>query len=397
MKVAFFIAEYRSFTGSQRSLLDTIRAWQQGGGEALVLFPGEGLCSQMYQQKGIPTLVLPAPPSLHRFHRQLLVLPTVQKLRIWLTEVLPYSWRVGHVLKEQGCRLLHVNSTRGNLISSWVPRWMGFPIVMHIHGKQIERGLLWNLAQCLAHRIVLVAQHLKSEVSPAHHPKIRVLYNAVVPTEIEQLSLAPLDSLSLPWEDYPLVVCFASLTPGKGVHHLVRAAALVVKEYPALFVVAGGTPDIKYSEYVKKLVQDLCPHHFVFTNYLSNPYPLLRLAHLVVLPTIAVPEEVPTDNPAAMPIGEGLPRSFLEAMAMGKPVVGTRIEGASEALGEGEAGYLVPPADPEAMASAILKILKSLSLREQMGQKGRQRVQELFNLERHQKVLSEVYAELLGT
>lgn len=393
MKVAFFIAEYRSFAGSQRGLLDTIQAWRQEGGEAIALFPGEGLCSQMYRQKGIPTLILPAPPSLHRFQRQLLRLPTAQKLRIWLTEILPYSWRVGRVLREQGCRLLHVNSSRGNLISSWIPRWMGFPIVFHLHGKQVVRGLLWDLAQRLAHRIVLVAHHLKSEVSPSYYTKIRILYNAVSPSEIEQLSLASLDSLSLPQDSRPLIVSFASLVPGKGVHHLVRAASLVVKEYPALFVVAGGTPDVKYSEYVKKLAQDLCPHHFLFTGYLTNPYPLLRQAQVIVLPTIMVPEEVPTDNPIAVPVGEGLPRSFLEAMAIGKPIVGTRIEGASEALGE--AGYLVPPADPEAMASAILEVLKSPSLREQMGQKGRQRVQELFSLERHRKMLSDIYAELL--
>lgn len=395
MRIAYFVAEYQSFAGSQKSLLYTIRAWKQQGGEAVVLLPGEGKCAQVFRQHGIPTMILHAPPSLHLFQRRLLILPSWKKAVIWMKEVLPYSWKINHFLTKAGCQLLHCNSTRSILIAGWIPHWRRVPLVLHIRGKQVEKGMLWRLAQQLANRIVVVANHLKAEINPYHQSKVRLLYNAIIPEEVEHLSIMPEDGLTLPQDERPLVVSLASLIPRKGIHHLIHAAAIVNHEQPTLFAIAGGEADQAYSAYVRELAKKLCPRSFFFTGWLANPYPLLRRAQIAALATISVPEAVPTDNPNTMPVGEGMPRFVLEAMSLGKPVVATFVDGCDEAIIDRETGFLVPPANPEAMAKAIKSLLKNPELAKQMGERGRQRVEEHFSMERHQRVLAEIYSELL--
>jgi colanic acid/amylovoran biosynthesis glycosyltransferase len=77
---------------------------------------------------------------------------------------------------------------------------------------------------------------------------------------------------------------------------------------------------------------------------------------------------------------EGIPVSFLEAMSYGIPVVGTNVGGIPELLHDG-AGLLVPPRDPAALADAIESLARDVTLREQLGKLGRERVEREFAVE----------------
>lgn len=68
---------------------------------------------------------------------------------------------------------------------------------------------------------------------------------------------------------------------------------------------------------------------------------------------------------------EGLPRVYLEALAAGVPVVGTRVDGAAEVVRDGHNGYLVEPGDLTAMAERVLGLLNAPELARDMGQQGR--------------------------
>jgi glycosyltransferase involved in cell wall biosynthesis len=81
-------------------------------------------------------------------------------------------------------------------------------------------------------------------------------------------------------------------------------------------------------------------------------------------------------------LSEGLGVSVLEAMAMGKPVVASNVGGIPEIIEHGQNGYLVPPGDAAALASAIIYLIKNAHLRNTFGQKGRERVMTHFSAER---------------
>jgi glycosyltransferase involved in cell wall biosynthesis len=93
---------------------------------------------------------------------------------------------------------------------------------------------------------------------------------------------------------------------------------------------------------------------------------------------------------------EGLPNAVLEAMAAGLPVVATRVGGVPEVVVEGQTGILVPPRDPNALADALLTLLRDPNLRRRMGQAGRQRVQEYFSVDQMVSKTETLYEQLLS-
>src|SRR5204863_8419055 len=93
-------------------------------------------------------------------------------------------------------------------------------------------------------------------------------------------------------------------------------------------------------------------------------------------------------------ITEGLGTSLLDAMAAGKPVVATTAGGIPEVVVDGETGFLVPPRDHEAMADAIVRLLKDGGLRNRMGQAGRARAETQFSSDRMVQNTLRVYQTL---
>lgn len=90
---------------------------------------------------------------------------------------------------------------------------------------------------------------------------------------------------------------------------------------------------------------------------------------------------------------DGLPTAIIEAMASGLPVVSTPVTGIPEAVVNGETGALVPEHAPEALADALQDLLENPGLRDKMGQAGRRRAEEMFDVSRNTSRLRRVFSE----
>jgi glycosyltransferase involved in cell wall biosynthesis len=77
---------------------------------------------------------------------------------------------------------------------------------------------------------------------------------------------------------------------------------------------------------------------------------------------------------------EGMPNALLEAMALGRPVVTTSAGGSAEVVVDGESGLVVPPADPQALADAVVRILRDPALAGRLGEAAERRVRSAFDL-----------------
>lgn len=155
----------------------------------------------------------------------------------------------------------------------------------------------------------------------------------------------------------------------KGVEELLKAMGQVIEAIPeAKLLIVGDTlasdRDRRTTERLQKLIQRNNLEAVIkFTGFREDIPELLTIMDLFVLPSHR----------------EGMPRSILEAMAAGKPVVATNIRGCREEVVHGETGYLVPVRDPDKLAEAIIGILSDRMLSERMGKAGRQRAIEFFD------------------
>lgn len=86
----------------------------------------------------------------------------------------------------------------------------------------------------------------------------------------------------------------------------------------------------------------------------------------------------------------------MEAMALARPVVATRIGGSIEQVVDGVTGYLVEPGDPEAMADAIERLLVSPGDRYLFGENGRARFLENFEFAAFYQKILKLYGEVVG-
>jgi phosphatidyl-myo-inositol alpha-mannosyltransferase len=143
----------------------------------------------------------------------------------------------------------------------------------------------------------------------------------------------------------------------KGLAFLLNACATIKGKFPNFRLIVVGPGTVLRLRY-KQLVEDMSlTKHVVFTGYVpSAELPsYYRSADIFCAPATG---------------GESFGIVLLEAMACGKPVVATNIEGYASVLADGEEGLLVKPKNDEYLAEALLKLLNNKSLRLQMGEKG---------------------------
>ncbi|MDD4899723.1 MAG: glycosyltransferase family 4 protein, partial [Candidatus Omnitrophica bacterium] len=140
----------------------------------------------------------------------------------------------------------------------------------------------------------------------------------------------------------------------------------------------GRSVDDKFYRQVRDLVStEQINKSFIFTGWRKDIRNIIADLDILVQASTTFPE------------GFGL--TCIEAMASEKPVVATNIPGPSEIVLDGETGFLVPPKDVNALAEAILKILKGKDLSRKMGMEGKRRVEEFFDVRRTVKNLEEIY------
>jgi len=108
-----------------------------------------------------------------------------------------------------------------------------------------------------------------------------------------------------------------------------------------------------------------------------------------------IPEVVSSFDVFVLPsLSEGLGIVILEAFALGKPVVASKVEGIPEMVINVENGFLVPPGDSDALAEKIITLLKDPELAARLGQNGRRLVEEKFNVDDMVKKYESLYLGL---
>jgi len=244
---------------------------------------------------------------------------------------------------------------------------VGIPVLYHEMGTSHHLPMLEDYYRRLETVLPLCTEMVA--LSPRLAAEWSVRFPFLSSISVLPLIVEPPNTFSLTSESptclEEVIFGFAGrLEEGKGPLVLVDAVASVNREGPlAVARVAGVGPQLLK---VKARVRELGLHEAVeFVGHFSEP--LGRTAFMNSLDVFVLPS-----------FAEGTPKSIIEAMAHGVPVIATTVGGIADILG-GESGILVPPGDSVALANAMLLLARDPTRRVAMGAAAKLRYEELFS------------------
>ncbi len=316
-------------------------------------------------------------------------------------ETLPLTlaslWHVGAArkfvsfLRSQRIDVVHAHMIRAALVAVPLSRLAGVPVVVQTcHGREAWRtGWLGRryefdrIIAVLADATVAVSESTRDYLLKEKNlnpRKVVVIRNGRTLTGFSpsagrletlraELGIAP---------DEAVLGVFGRLEEQKGHCYLIEALPAVAAR-TRLKVLFVGDGSLRAGLEASARARGL-EGRIVFTGYRQDWMDLMALSDLVVLPSLY----------------EGLPLVPIEAGALGKAVLATSVDGTREVVADGLTGRLVPPAQPEPLARAILELLQDPSERRRMGENARARAEELFSLERQIRETADLYGRLLG-
>ena len=170
-------------------------------------------------------------------------------------------------------------------------------------------------------------------------------------------------------EATPIVGIIGRIVREKGYREFLEMAQLVIQRHRVRFLVVGDTLPSDRDQFgvgFKKEVKAAgMEDHFIFTGQTALVADYLRIMDIFVLPSYR----------------EGFPRSIVEAMSAGLPVIATNIRGCREAVAHNETGFIVPVRDGAALAQAVERLLENPNEALAMGRAGRARAIESYDYE----------------
>ena len=302
-------------------------------------------------------------------------------------------WELTRLMGQKKYDIVHTHNSKAGFIGRLAAKISRIPIIIHtIHGfafHEYERPprrvlfiLLERLAARLCDKLITISEPLKEwglRLEIGRPEKYVTIYSGI---EVEKFKVnVNIDGKKKELGIKPkekVIGVVAKLWEGKGHETILEAAPQVIKEIPNVKFLFVGEGYLR--ETLETYVQELgLSDKVIFTGFRSD-----------------IPEITATfDIALLVSLFEGMGRVLLEAMVLGKPVVATKVGGIVDVVKDGKTGILIPPRDADALAKAIITLLKDEELAQRMGETGKRRIDERFSAETMVKKITEVYEKLI--
>jgi glycosyltransferase involved in cell wall biosynthesis len=361
-------------------VLECIRQGQIGGGETHLLSLVENLDRSRFEPIVLSFTEGPMVERLRAMGVRTHVLYTVRPFDVT-------RWgKVKQLMAAEGVDLVHAHGTRASSNTLWAARRLGIPLVYTVHGWSFhdDQPFLVRRVRILGERWITSRSAVNIAVSASNRQtgadQIPGFQAVVVNNGIDQRKFSPVrefadirGELKIPG-DAVLLLFLARFTAHKQPLTLIRAFREAVRRMPGLQLLMVGEGDEK--EEGMRLVNELgLDGKIHFSPFRQDVPDVLAAADIYVLPSL----------------WEGLPIGLLEAMAMRKAVIGTKVDGTREVLQDGVNGLMVEPGDVGALAAAIVRLAGDERLRESMGARAVETVRDRFNAARMTKEIENIY------
>ncbi len=284
--------------------------------------------------------------------------------------------RLTQLFRDSNVQIVHTYNTLAHFYGAMAARRAGVPVVINTQhgrgcGNSWKARLQFRLANRVTDRVVGVSEDAAAlcRTDDLHSAdRIVALWNGI---DVDRFDFRGPAAV-------PIAISVARLSPEKDFSTLLRAVWILIKEHPEFRLrIVGDGPDRPNLE---KLAADLeLTEHVEFLGERSDVAEQLPKAGFFVSSSLT----------------EGISLTVLEAMAVGLPVVTTRVGGNPEIVVDGGTGRLVDSGSPEQLALAMRDMLNDSDTWPIMSHLARQRVEQDFNVRNMVRNYEKLYAELL--
>ena len=289
--------------------------------------------------------------------------------------------------------IVHTHSSKAGILGRLAARLAGVPVIFHTyHGfgfndfqpRLIKTLYIWleRITGRVTNQTVIVsyANAKRAEDSGIVRNNDWILCRDAISLE-QFMHPGPRRTKLREWnvpENRVVAGMVACFKPQKSPLDFVEVAARVLKETDRVHFIMAGDGELRPA--IEARIRDLgISSHITLLGWQRDMPEVYRNLDVVVLTSL----------------WEGLPCVFSEAMAAGLPIVATHVDGAREAIIDGDNGFLHGPHDVEGMAKSVLKLVENPALREAMGSRGKSRVSE-FDIDTSVRALESAYQKWLA-
>ena len=304
----------------------------------------------------------------------------LQKYSIDVIHAYDYPWVQGYVASYLAAKYgkKYVQTTFGEVVPH------RHELVRHdTMGEKYKNFVCSVLDSCDV--IISVSKHCAREVTHVgvDASRVKISYHGVDSDVFSAAADGTTIRRQYQLQDNPVVLFLGQMRPRKGPQVLLEAVPSVLKTVPnATFIFVG--PDYDITGTMKRRAEELgVARNVHFTG--SIPDDELREFY-AACDVFAFPSLTPI---------ECLGLSMIQAMACGKPVVASRINGAPEVVVEDETGFLVEPNNPAQLAEKISTLLANPERRTSMGENGMRRAHAMFNQKNLAEELRQIYLSII--
>jgi glycosyltransferase involved in cell wall biosynthesis len=347
------------FSGAERALLLTLRSLDPDRYRPYVVAGTDGEFAAQVRAMDVPCEIIRLAP-LERRH------PAAGAASIA---------RVWRAARRARAALLHANEMGSFEPAGYAARALRLPAVTHVRFPAGSAGYRWFYRSGFTLALFVSADLMngaRAEAGDLFLGRSEVLYDGVEMQPIwrDEQRMACRRELGIPLEA-TIVALTGQVAEVKGIWDFVDAARMLVDQASdPHFVVLGD--DLQTAGRTRRAMEDRVAalgmaSRFTFLGFRKDAPQIVQAFDVV-----AVPSHV-----------EPLGNATLEAMAAGRPVVGSCVGGIPEMIADGATGVLVPPRNASALADAIGRLVRAPDLRAAMSDAARARARDAFSVEAH--------------
>lgn len=353
--------------GGESHVLDLVRSMDHSKFEPVVLSFTDGPMVNVLQELGIPVFVIRSEKAFD--------------LSVWK--------KVKRFMQEQRIDIVHVHGTRANTNVMWAARRLKLPLIYTIHGWSFHNGLspLMRKARIAAEKFITRNAKVNICVSDSNqktglHTFGRfnsiVIKNGINPEKFNPQAQYPDIRAAYGIREDQLVIGFiARMTYQKAPVAMIEGFAKAAKENPNLVLLMIGEGELKEPA-VAAVARLGLEDKVIFDNFRQDIPAVLNAMDIYCLPSL----------------WEGFPIGVLEAMAMGKTVIASDVDGTREAVDHAVNGWLIDPEAPQGLSDAIVHLAKNETLRASLQQAAVETIRSTFNVSGMTRQIENVYQQL---